>query len=143
MSNTPTGPMLDVDWLLTSLMNVPHTRAAVLASGDGIARGAQGLSVEETQVLAAHISSSWSLARGIGKRFGNPGAAAGQDQVMMKISDLFGFIRPAGAGAVLAVLADREVDAALVWHEMGHLIRRFHPDLVSSKLRGGLDGASQ
>lgn len=143
MSNAPTDQTPDVDWLLTSLMNVPHTRVAVLASGDGIARGAQGLSVEDAQVLAAHISSSWSLARGLGKRFGDAGAAGGQDQMMMKVADLFAFVRPAGAGAVLAVLAGQDVDAAIVWHEMAHLIRRFHPELVSSKLRNPLDGVSR
>ena len=121
VSDTPTGRNQDLDWLLQGLVQrVPHTRSALLLSADGLRKASDGLSADEADHMAALASGMHSLARSLGVRF-----AGGDDvrQVVVELDTVLLFVTAAGSGTCLAVLADREADAAVLGYEMAMLIK--------------------
>ncbi|TVT52096.1 roadblock/LC7 domain-containing protein [Amycolatopsis rhizosphaerae] len=109
----------DLTWLLSRLAEaVPHTRSALLLSSDGIAKFWHGLDTDGADTLAALSSGLCSLAQQVGTRFG---AGEGVRQVVSELGDVILFVTAASEGTVLAVLADREVDAGILSYEMGKL----------------------
>jgi predicted regulator of Ras-like GTPase activity (Roadblock/LC7/MglB family) len=109
----------DLTWLLRRLAEtVPYTRSAVLLSADGIAKSWHGLDTDGADQLAAMASGLCSLAQGVGKRFGG---GEGVRQVVAELGEIIMFVTAASVGTVLAVLADRDVDAGILSYEMGRL----------------------
>jgi predicted regulator of Ras-like GTPase activity (Roadblock/LC7/MglB family) len=109
----------DLTWLLSRLTEaVPNTQSALLLSADGIAKYWHGLDKDGADTLAALASGLCSLAQQVGTRFGG---GDGVRQVVSELGEIIMFVTAASAGTVLAVLASREVDAAILSYEMGRL----------------------
>src|SRR5699024_11802609 len=87
-------------------------------SSDGIAVHWYGLDTDEADVLAALASGLCSLAQQVGSRFGG---GAGIRQVNSELEDIILFATAASENSILAVLADRDVDAGILSYEMGRL----------------------
>ena len=109
----------DLTWLLSRLTDkVPGTRSAVLLSADGIAKSWYGLEQDGAETLAAMASGLCSLSQQVGSRFSG---GDGVRQVVSELGEIILFVTAASVGTVLAVLADREVDAGILSYEMARL----------------------
>ncbi|MET8245804.1 roadblock/LC7 domain-containing protein [Streptomyces sp. NPDC005202] len=111
----------DLSWLLSGLVQrVPHTRSALLLSSDGLVMASDGLEKDAADHLAALSSGLYSLARSAGKRFDDGGDV---QQIVTELSNSLLFVSAAGQGALLAVLAGREADAAVLGYEMTMMVK--------------------
>lgn len=129
-SDAPTGQAQDLDWLLAGLVQrVPHTRSAVLLSSDGLVRSVHGLDTDSADHMAALASGLYSLGRSAGARFGDRGEVR---QVVVELDATLLFVTTAGSGTCLAVLAEREADAAVLGYEMAMLVKSVRPYLGTS-----------
>ncbi|WP_419999626.1 roadblock/LC7 domain-containing protein [Streptomyces boninensis] len=139
-SELPTGKVSDLDWLLGGLVQrVPHSRSAVLLSSDGLVKSVHGLEQDSADHLAALASGLYSLGRSAGARFGDGGDVR---QVVVELAHTLLFVSTAGSGACLAVLADREADAAVLGYEMGMLVKSVRPYLVTPARQPGTPTAT-
>jgi predicted regulator of Ras-like GTPase activity (Roadblock/LC7/MglB family) len=121
----------DLSWLLRGLVEqVPHTRAAVLLSADGLAMASHGLAADPADHLSAVASGLFSLARSAAMRFGD---SDGVRQVVAELDDRLLFVSSAGSGSVLTVLADRQADAGLLGYAMSQLVKSVRPVLSASR----------
>ncbi|MGP3981627.1 roadblock/LC7 domain-containing protein [Streptomyces sp. KR80] len=127
VSDMRTGQTTDLSWLLTGLVQrVPHTRNALLLSSDGLVKAVHGLETDAADHMAALASGLYSLARSAGMRFGDGGEVR---QVVVELDTTLLFVSTAGSGACLAVLAEREADAAVLGYEMAMLVKSVRPYL--------------
>lgn len=114
------SPSIEADWLLRNLLeNVPHARSAVVVAADGIPRAWQGLSEDEAQYLAATAAALIGAASGMGNIIGADGRMR---QIMLEHDRYLAIFMAAGHGTILAVHADRAVNAAHLAAEMVQLI---------------------
>ncbi|MEU8571668.1 roadblock/LC7 domain-containing protein [Streptomyces pathocidini] len=129
VSDMRTGQASDLSWLLTGLVQrVPHTRNALLLSSDGLVKAVHGLETDAADHMAALASGLYSLARSAGMRFGD---GAEVRQVVVELDTTLLFVSTAGSGACLAVLAEREADAAVLGYEMAMLVKSVRPFLAT------------
>lgn len=120
--DSDTSARSDLSWLLENLCGrVPHSRAAVLLSSDGIKRAVHGLTADGADHLSAVASGLWSIVRSAGKHFGSGPQAR---QVIAELEGALLFVSAAGQGSVLAVLAGPEADPGTVGFEMNRLIQQ-------------------
>jgi predicted regulator of Ras-like GTPase activity (Roadblock/LC7/MglB family) len=132
MIDRPTSQAAEPTWLLDQLVTaVPGARSAVLLSSDGIAKFWYGLTLDEAQVFGAMASGLCSIARGVGKQFGNDD---GVRQVFLELNGVAAYVCSAGANGVLAVLADPEADAGVLGFEMAQMVKRV-PDHLGTPAR--------
>ncbi len=140
MSDMYAGQQKNLDWLLAGLVQrVPYTRSALLLSSDGLAKAFDGFETStEAEHLAALASGLHSLARSAGVQF-----AQGADvrQVVVELDTALLFVCAAGSGACLAVLAERDADAAVLGYEMAMLVKSVRPYL-STPARQQVPGGS-
>ncbi|MEU1037624.1 roadblock/LC7 domain-containing protein [Streptomyces sp. NPDC005551] len=135
VSDTRTSSNQNLDWLLQGLVEkVPHTRSALLLSSDGLKKAVYGLDADEADHMAAVASGLYSLGRGAGHRFDGGGEVR---QVVVELNTSLLFVSSAGSGAVLAVLARREADAAVLGYEMAMLVKSVRPYLVTAPRQQG------
>lgn len=128
-TEVPTGHSLDLDWLLTGLVQrVPYTRCAVLLSSDGLVKSVHGLDPDSADHMAALASGLYALGGSAGARFGDGGEVR---QVVVELDTTLLFVSTAGSGTCLAVVAGRETDAAVLGYEMTMLVKRVRPYLVT------------
>ncbi|NJP64760.1 roadblock/LC7 domain-containing protein [Streptomyces spiramenti] len=133
VTDGPDGRPADLSWLLAGLLQrVPHADSAVLLSSDGLVKAADGLGSDAADHLAALASGLYSLARSAGVRFGDSGEVR---QVVVELDSTLLFVATAGHGAVLAVLAGREADAAVLGYEMAMLVKSARPSLATPDRR--------
>jgi predicted regulator of Ras-like GTPase activity (Roadblock/LC7/MglB family) len=129
VSDMRTGQTTDLSWLLTGLVQrVPHTRNALLLSSDGLVKAVHGLETDAADHMAALASGLYSLARSAGMRFGDGGEVR---QVVVELDTALLFVSTAGSGACLAVMAEREADAAVLGYEMAMLVKSVRPYLAT------------
>jgi predicted regulator of Ras-like GTPase activity (Roadblock/LC7/MglB family) len=129
-SEAPTGHASDLDWLMSGLVQrVPHTRSAVLLSNDGLVKSVHGLDQDSADHMAALACGLYSLGRSAGIRFAGGGDVR---QVVVELDSSLLFVSTAGSGTCLAVLADREADAAVLGYEMAMLVKSVRPYLVTA-----------
>ncbi|MGP3923199.1 MULTISPECIES: roadblock/LC7 domain-containing protein [unclassified Streptomyces] len=129
VSDMRTGQTTDLSWLLTGLVQrVPHTRNALLLSSDGLVKAVHGLETDAADHMAALASGLYSLARSAGMRFDNGGEVR---QVVVELDTALLFVSTAGSGACLAVMAEREADAAVLGYEMAMLVKSVRPYLAT------------
>lgn len=123
------GPHEDLTQLLADLVNsVPHARSALLVSGDGILKYAYGLERDDAERLAASASGLCGLTHGIGQAFGQ-----GDDvrHISLQVGDLALFLTAAGVGTSLVVLADPQVHAGTLSHNMVQLGKKVPTHLTT------------
>jgi predicted regulator of Ras-like GTPase activity (Roadblock/LC7/MglB family) len=128
MSRTdPTRTSQDLIWLLAGLIErVPDTRSALLLSSDGLRKAAHGLDDDDASHLAAVAAGLFSLAHSAGTRFGGGDVVR---QVVAELDESLLFVSAAGSGAVLAVVAGRAADPAVLGYEMAQLVKSVRPFL--------------
>lgn len=112
----------DYTWILQELINdIRGTRCAVLAASDGLLRFYAGqITRDRAEGVAAMSTSLLSVSRGIGAALTDSSAVR---QVMCELDDIIFYVVVAGKNSVLAVAADRTVDAGRLTHKMLHLAR--------------------
>ncbi|MFE7129860.1 roadblock/LC7 domain-containing protein [Streptomyces sp. NPDC057638] len=129
VTDATNGQVSDLDWLLSGLVQrVPYTRSAVLLSSDGLVKSLHGLEPDAADHMAALASGLYSLGRSAGARFGDTGEVR---QVVVELDATLLFVSTAGSGTCLAVLADREADAAVLGYEMAMLVKSVRPYLTT------------
>ena len=130
MSRTdPTRTSHDLVWLLSSLIaRVSETRSALLLSSDGVSKAAHGLDDDDATHLAAVAAGLFSLAHSAGTRFGGSDVVR---QVVAELDESLLFVSAAGSGAVLAVVAGRAADPAVLGYEMAQLVKSVRPFLAT------------
>lgn len=125
----------DLTWLLRRLIEtVPGTRSAVLLSVDGIAKYGYGLDKAGIDTLAALSSGICSLTQQVGKIFGKSDND-GVRQVITELDETILFVTAASVGSVLAVLADRDVDARVLGFELEKLCKQVPAILATPSRR--------
>lgn len=131
----------DPEWLLADLKErVPSARSAVLLSVDGLAMAEHGLGTDAADQLSALVSVLFSHARKAAVIFGRKD---GVRQVVADTDHLMLFAASAGQAAVLAVLTDRETDAALLSSEIANVARSLQPFLATQpRIRGAVTRAT-
>jgi len=139
-SDVPAGPGSDPGWLLGNLIEqVPRTRSAVLLSADGMVTAEHGLGRDDADRLAPLTSSLCGIARTVAVTFDGKD---GVRQVVIEMDSTMLFASSAGHNSVLAVLADRSVNAGVLGYEMTQLVKSVQPFLASQpRMRGAVKRA--
>ncbi|MFF4020672.1 roadblock/LC7 domain-containing protein [Streptomyces sp. NPDC001843] len=118
------APSADLSWILDELVNVPHTRHAVLLSADGLLTAASsGVDRELGETVAAIASGMQSLSRA-GAAFASGDPNSPWEQTLTQFGNSFLVLMAAGDGSYLAVGADRDADIADVSYRMLKTIDR-------------------
>jgi predicted regulator of Ras-like GTPase activity (Roadblock/LC7/MglB family) len=127
----------DPERLLPGLVEqVPGTRSTVLLSVHGLAMAQYGLGGDAADQLAAVAAALFSHARHAGVL---SGGRDGVRQVVIETGDIMLFAASASVTAVLAVIAGRETDAALLGSEIGRVVRDVQPFLATQpRMRGAV-----
>lgn len=124
----------DIAWLLQGLTEeVPVIRGSVLLSSDGMVKAAYGLDRDDSERLAALAAGLFSMARSAGAKFDGSSAVR---QVVAELHASQLYICWAGFNSVLAVLAQKEADPAVVGFQMAQLIKAVRPFLDTAARRG-------
>lgn len=119
----------DLGWLLDNLVNdIRHCRGALLLSADGISKMSSGLDDGQDSELAATVSGLLSLA---GNTWKVSGKRESVRRVVVELDDCLLFITAAGSGSVLAVVTDREADAANVGFATSKFTAAVKPSLTT------------
>lgn len=133
VSDVNPGHESDLSWLLRGLIErVPHARSAVLLSSDGLASAVHGLGPDGADHMSAVASGLFSIARSAAAKFGG---SDGVRQVVAELDDTLLFVSSAGFGSVLAVLANRDVDAGVLGYEIAQLVKSVRPFLATPARR--------
>lgn len=123
----------DYAWILQELINdVRGTHCAVLAASDGLLRffaGKDGFSRDVAEGVAAMSTSLLSVSRGIGQALTDSSTVR---QVMCELDNMIFYVVVAGKNSVLAVAADRSVDAGRLTHKMLTLARSVSEQLSTA-----------
>lgn len=114
----------DLDRLLERLIEkTPGARHALVLSRDGLTLcRTAGLSVEQTDQLAAIASGIQSLSRGASAEFGD--GTGGARQATTEFHGGLLCIVEAGEGAHVALVASDDADVGVIGHRMAHLVER-------------------
>jgi predicted regulator of Ras-like GTPase activity (Roadblock/LC7/MglB family) len=107
-----------LDKLVDSVYGAEH--AVVLATDGVLLAKSTGLNRADAEVTAASASSHFSLAKGDSARFG----LGTVQQTLIEMDKGFVFVRSAGRHGVLAVVASKEVEAALMAKEMAFVVHQ-------------------
>ncbi|MFG2440561.1 roadblock/LC7 domain-containing protein [Streptomyces sp. NPDC048508] len=135
------APGADLNWILDDLVNVPHTRHAVLLSADGLLNAASsGVNREMGETVAAIASGMQSLSRA-GANFASGDPDSPWEQTLTQFGNSFLILMAAGEGSYLAVSADREADLGDVSFRMLKTIDRVGEVLGIAPRHGGAGGA--
>lgn len=132
----------DPELLLGSLIEqVPGARSAVLLSAHGLALAEHGLGADAADQLAAVAAALFSHA-------GQAGVlSSGRDgvrQIVIETGDIMVFAASASSTAVLAVIADRRTDAAVLGSEIARVVRDVQPFLATQpRIRGAVTRQAQ
>jgi predicted regulator of Ras-like GTPase activity (Roadblock/LC7/MglB family) len=135
------GPLMSVDSdpgrLLADLVErVPGARGAVLLSAHGLTMAEHGLGTDAADQLTALASGLFSLARKAGV------LSSGKDgvrQVVIETGDIMLFAASASVSAILAVIAGRETEAAVLGPEIGRVVKDVQPFLATQpRIRGAI-----
>ncbi|HEX3785706.1 MAG TPA: roadblock/LC7 domain-containing protein [Pseudonocardiaceae bacterium] len=125
----PASPSIDAGWLLRNLLEqVPHARSAVVLAADGIPRAWQGLSQDNAQYLAATAAALIGAAHGMGNIVEVEGRMR---QIVLEHDRYLAIFMAAGQGSILAVHADRAVNASHLAAEMVQMINGLRAHLAT------------
>jgi predicted regulator of Ras-like GTPase activity (Roadblock/LC7/MglB family) len=128
VSDDASGQGADPRRLLADLTGrVPGARGAALLVTGGMVIAEVGLGRDPADQLAALASGLFSLGRAAARLDGKDGVR----QVVAETDGMLLFAMAAGATAVLAVLADRETDAAKLGSELHQAVNDALPLLAA------------
>ncbi|HWO64419.1 MAG TPA: roadblock/LC7 domain-containing protein, partial [Umezawaea sp.] len=117
-------------WLDAALQKVPHTRAAILGTTDGLLRAhSTGIDQDSAELLAAALSGTVSLTKAQTEVLGE--AATGWVQCILEYSDCFVVVKAAGANVYLAATAAKNADMGVLSYTLDDLVHRLGDELDS------------
>lgn len=110
-------PLPDQDWMIAEVLRVPGVRHVVVLSSDGLLKArSPGTGRDIADRLSAAASGLQSLARSVGREFGDQGGAV--RELMVGFEGGFLFARSAGSGSHLVVITGPVVDPRLIAQQM-------------------------
>ncbi|SDN96740.1 roadblock/LC7 domain-containing protein [Actinacidiphila guanduensis] len=111
----------DLSWMLSSALEVPGARHAILISADGLLMArSQDVKKDEADTIAAAMSGIQSLSRTMAGFCGDP--QMHWRQTLVEFDGGWVFLISAGAGAYLAVSSAPDVDMAAITFRMQQLV---------------------
>ncbi|EHR53402.1 putative regulator of Ras-like GTPase activity (Roadblock/LC7/MglB family) [Saccharomonospora amisosensis] len=99
----------------TILATVPRTRSVLLLSSDGIKKAWAGVETDTADQIAAAVSGLHGMSAAVGETCGGNRTV---HQMMTEVGEIVLLIMGAAEGSLLAVLADRDVDADMLTYHM-------------------------
>lgn len=122
------------DWMLGEVTWVPGVRHAVVATSDGLVQArSQETSEDTADRMAAACAGLHSLGRSVGGEFG-VGTKTVQ-QVMVGFDGGYLFVRRAGNGSHLAVVASSGVDPAVIGQQMQAQVIKIGEETLTAPAR--------
>ncbi|GAB2864978.1 roadblock/LC7 domain-containing protein [Actinocorallia aurea] len=104
-------------WMLGDLRALPGVRHTAIVTTDGLIKEASpGLARDSADRLAAACSGMHALGVGMATEHGMGGRRV--EQCVVQFDGGFLFVRAAGEGTLLAVVAEAKVDASQVAYQM-------------------------
>ncbi|MCL7377848.1 MULTISPECIES: roadblock/LC7 domain-containing protein [Streptomyces] len=120
-------------WMIAEVAAVPGVREVIVFSADGLLlASSEGMNRDSADRLSANCSGLQSLARSLGREFGEDGGAVHQQ--MVEFNGGFLFMRSAN-GAHLAVVTGPVVDPKLVARQMQAQVMKIGAGNLSSPPR--------
>ena len=136
------------DWMADNLAtDNDRVRHVLLLSADGLVLGrSEHMDKDAADTCAATCSGLMSLALAAARDHGTSPSGADQPAVRQVLTEYEGgflFVRVAGDGTRLAVVAEENVDAALISYQMQALIHRLGQATLSTPARSGITDHEQ
>lgn len=126
--------MIDNSWIITEVVETPGVRHVVLATADGLAKiWSAHTSREKADRLAAASAGITSVGLEISREYGQGTCAI--DGVMITFEGGYLFVRIAGEGSRLLVVATPDIDPRVVSQRMQELIQRLGQQTFSTPVR--------
>lgn len=122
-------------WMLELITPVPGVRFAVVCSADGLPTvWTDTIDRDEADWAAATSAGLSSLGRQASQRYGE-----GEDarQVMVEYAGGFLFVRGAGDGSRLIVVAEAKIDPKLLGQQMAAQVQQIGAPTLSTPARNG------
>jgi predicted regulator of Ras-like GTPase activity (Roadblock/LC7/MglB family) len=128
--NTPTTSGQALDWLLGQFVQTTSgILSAVLASGDGVLRAADGLDNAQAERLSATVSGLFSLSKGISDA--GELDTGGVRQTIIEYEHALLFVSQAAERSLLAVTARQGSDVGQIGFAIKRLITQVAPHLAT------------
>ncbi|MEV1175990.1 roadblock/LC7 domain-containing protein [Nonomuraea sp. NPDC049784] len=126
--------MIDNAWMIKEVVDTPGVRHVVVSTADGLARLWSGnTDRDEVDRLAAACSGLMSLGLQVGRAHGTGSCAV--REVMISYEGGWLFVRIAGEGSRLAVVAGLNVEPRVVSQQMQTVIKRLGENTFSTPAR--------
>ncbi|MGW4412170.1 roadblock/LC7 domain-containing protein [Nonomuraea sp. NPDC004702] len=126
--------MIDNKWIIQEVVDTPGVRHVVLSTADGLAKTwCESTSRDQADRLAATTAGLTSLGLQVGREYGQNTCAI--DTGLFTFDGGHLFIRIAGEGSRLVVVASPQVDPRVVSQRMQELIQRLGQQTFSTPPR--------
>lgn len=125
---------VDQNWMLDEVTGVRGVRHAIVLSADGLVRAhSPQISDDDADRLAGACAGLKSLGQSVTAQFTDGGTCS---QVMVEFGGHgFLFVRGAGDGSHLAVVAEQAVDPALIAQQMAAQVLKIGAPNLSTPVR--------
>ncbi|MFY4718803.1 roadblock/LC7 domain-containing protein [Streptomyces sp. LaBMicrA B280] len=138
MTNRDTG---DTAWVLDPILEVPHVKAAVLLTRDGLISGfSEALSQESAERVAAITSTVQGACRTAAAAFADMPAAQLR-QVVIESDHGYILVAPTDHGTCVAAYGDPEVRLDLLGHRVHSQVARLGEKAMAAAPRAAEGGA--
>jgi predicted regulator of Ras-like GTPase activity (Roadblock/LC7/MglB family) len=129
-------------WVLDPILEIPHVRAAVLLTRDGLVSGwSAALAQDSAERVAAIISTVQGACRTAAAAFADLEAAQLR-QVVIESDHGYILVAPTAHGTCVAAYGDPEVRLDLLGHRVHSQVARLGEKAMAAAPRGGEDGPS-
>ncbi|WP_328916988.1 MULTISPECIES: roadblock/LC7 domain-containing protein [unclassified Streptomyces] len=139
MTSRDTG---DTAWVLDPILEIPHVRAAVLLTRDGLVAGySAALSQPTAERTAAIVSTVQAASRTAAAAFADR-ADAQVRQVVIESDHGYILVAPTDHGTCVAAYGDPEVRLDLLAHRVHSQVARLGEKAMTAAPRGGDGGTA-
>lgn len=140
MTSRDTG---DTAWVLDPILEIPHVRAAVLLTRDGLVSGySEGLSQPTAERTAAIISTVQGACRTAAAAFADQSDAQVR-QVVVESDHGYILVAPTDHGTCVAAFGDPEVRLDLLAHRVHSQVARLGEKAMSAAPRAADGGTAE
>jgi predicted regulator of Ras-like GTPase activity (Roadblock/LC7/MglB family) len=139
MTSRDTG---DTAWVLDPVLEIPHVKAAVLLTRDGLVSGySEALSQPTAERTAAIISTVQGACRTAAAAFADQDDAQVR-QVVIESDHGYILVAPTAHGTCVAAFGDPEVRLDLLAHRVHSQVARLGEKAMTAAPRGGEGGTA-
>jgi predicted regulator of Ras-like GTPase activity (Roadblock/LC7/MglB family) len=140
MTSRDTG---DTAWVLDPILEIPHVRAAVLLTRDGLVSGySEGLSQPTAERTAAIISTVQGACRTAAAAFADQSDAQVR-QVVVESDHGYILVAPTDHGTCVAAFGDPEVRLDLLAHRVHSQVARLGEKAMTAAPRAADGGTAE